>query len=34
MGKDYGFDVKKNTATGELELIDKATGEVLKKHAR
>ena len=34
MGKDYGFDVKKNTDTGELELVSTSTGEVLKKFVK
>ncbi len=34
MGKDYGFDVKKNSDTGELELVSTSTGEVLKKFVK
>lgn len=31
-GKDYGFTLKKNINSKELELIKKETGEVLKKY--
>ena len=29
-GKECGFDVKKNSSTGELELVNSKTGEVLR----
>ena len=34
MGKDYGFDVKKNSVTEELELVSSSTGETLKKYVK
>lgn len=34
MGEDYGFSVKKNLDSEELEIVDKSTGKVLKRFAK
>ena len=34
MGEDYGFTLKKNINSEELEIIDKKTGEVLRRFAK